>query len=86
MTEPVTVGESGVILEFLVNVFGDVYKRVEGAISFTVISISKVVLPPVFVAVTVCFCEIEITTLGVPEIIPVEVSKESPDGSVGLIE
>jgi hypothetical protein len=60
VTDPVIDGESGVIAEFLVNTFGEVYDSELGGISFTVIVISNVVLPPVFVAVIVYALVLEI--------------------------
>ena len=51
--DPVTVGVIGVIAELLAQIFGVVYERDDGAISFTEIVKSNVVLPPVFEAVTV---------------------------------
>ena len=73
------------ILEFLANTFGDVYERFDGAMSFTVIVISKVVFPPVFVAVTVYVAN-EVIAVGVPLITPVEVSRERPEGRDGEME
>jgi hypothetical protein len=79
---PVTVGESGVIAESFANTFGDVYDNALGAVSFTVMVITKFVLPPVFVAVIV-YVERFATTVGVPEIIPVDVSNVRPAGKSG---
>ena len=53
-------------------------------ISFTVMSIVAVVLPPVFVAVIVYVVKEEII-VGVPLIIPVDESIVMPVGSVGEI-
>jgi hypothetical protein len=50
--------------------------------SLTVISTVVVALPPVLVAVIVYVAE-EVIAVGVPEITPVDVSKERPAGSVG---
>ena len=41
-----------------------------------------VALPPVLVAVMVYVAD-EVTAVGVPEMTPVEVSRDRPDGSVG---
>jgi hypothetical protein len=60
ITDPVIVGESGVIAEFFVNTFGEVYDNEIRGISFTVIVISNVVLPPVFVAVIIYALVLEI--------------------------
>ena len=70
---------------FLVNTFGELYESELGAISFTVITTSKVVDPPELVAVTVYEAVFEIT-VGVPEISPVIVLNESPEGKLGVIE
>src|SRR5690606_8178039 len=73
-TFPSTAGTSGVMVTPSANTFGVGYDRLNGGMSFTVISIPKVMLPPEFVAVTVA---------GVPEMIPVAVSNTSPFGNVG---
>lgn len=44
-----------------------------------------VALPPVLVAVTVYVAD-AVISVGVPEIAPVEVEKERPVGSVGVID
>ena len=48
----------------------------------TVISTVVVALPPVLVAVTV-YVAVEVIAVGVPEMTPVEVSRDKPAGSVG---
>ena len=48
----------------------------------TVMSTVVVALPPVLVAVMV-YVAVEVIAVGVPEITPVDVSKERPAGSVG---
>ena len=48
----------------------------------TTISTVVVALPPVLVAVMV-YVAVEVIAVGVPEITPVDVSKERPAGSVG---
>ena len=48
----------------------------------TVMSTVVVALPPVLVAVIV-YVAVEVIAVGVPEITPVDVSKERPAGSVG---
>ena len=57
----------------------------DGATSFTTMVTSAVVLPPVLVAVMVYVAE-EVMAVGVPEIAPVEVSRESPFGREGETE
>ena len=52
--------------------------------SFTVITISKVVEPPELVAVTVYVVCVRIA-VGVPEILPVEELKKSPVGNEGVM-
>ena len=84
MAPPETLGFKEAIAEFLVNTFGELYESKLGAISFTVITTSKVVEPPELVAVTVYDAVLEIT-VGVPEILPVEVLKASPVGKLGVI-
>ena len=42
-------------------------------------------LPPVLVAVTVYVAD-DVTAVGVPEIVPVDVSKDRPAGSVGEMD
>ena len=51
----------------------------------TTMVIVAVALPPVLVAVTVYAAE-DVIVVGVPEIVPVEVSKDRPAGSVGEID
>jgi hypothetical protein len=53
-----------------------------GATSLTVIERDAVVLPPLFVAVTVYEAD-AVTAVGVPEIVPVDVESESPAGNAG---
>ena len=53
----------------------------EGAASLTTMVIVAVALPPVLVAVTVYAAE-DVIVVGVPEIVPVEASKDRPAGSV----
>ena len=48
----------------------------------TVISTVVVALPPVLVAVMV-YVAVEVIAVGVPEMTPVEVSRDKPAGSVG---
>ena len=50
----------------------------------TVIVIVVVTLPPVLVALTV-YVVVALTTVGVPDISPVAVSKTRPAGSAGVI-
>ena len=61
------------------------YVRELGATSFTVIVIALVVVPPLFVAVTVYVPGVVII-VGVPEITPVDVFKLRSDGREGLTE
>ena len=58
------------------------YVSDDGAASLTIIVTVAVALPPVLVAVTVYVAD-AVIAFGVPEIVPVEVSKESPAGNVG---
>ena len=53
---------------------------VDGAISFTARETTVELLPPAFVAVMVQLVSAE-TTVGVPLMVPVDVSKERPVGS-----
>ena len=53
--------------------------------SLTTMVTVSVALPPVLVAVTVYAAD-EVIAVGVPEIAPVEVSKERPAGSTGVID
>ena len=80
---PLEVGVTVVIAVPLVSVneFG-LNVRDEGAMSLTTMVTSSVVLPPVLLAVMVYVAE-EVTEDGVPEIAPVEESRESPAGSEG---
>ena len=57
----------------------------EGAISLTTMVILAVSVPPVLVAVIV-YDALEVTAVGVPEIAPVEVSRDNPAGSDGDTE
>ena len=57
----------------------------DGAATSTSMVTVVVALPPVLLAVIVYAVD-ELTTLGVPEIAPVEVSNERPAGSVGVID
>ena len=57
----------------------------EGAASLTTTVIVAVALPPVLVAVTVYAAE-DVIVVGVPEMAPVEVSKDKPAGRVGVID
>jgi hypothetical protein len=82
---PLAVGVTVCIGELLVRVNElGLYTIEEGAASLTIIVTVAVALPPVFSAVTVYVFSGEIA-VGVPEIVPVEASKESPDGRVGEI-
>ena len=56
----------------------------EGAASLTTMVIVAVALPPVLVAVTVYVAE-DVIVVGVPEMAPVDVSNDRPDGRVGDI-
>lgn len=56
----------------------------EGAASLTTTVIVAVALPPVLVAVTVYVAE-DVIVVGVPEMAPVDVSNDRPDGRVGDI-
>ena len=60
------------------------YERSNGAASLTVMVRDAVALPPVLLAYTVYVVE-EDRAVGVPEISPLEVEKDSPAGSVGVI-
>ena len=64
-----------------VNEFG-LYVSAEGATSLTSMVTSAVVLPPVLLAVMVYVAE-EVTADGVPEMAPVEESRERPAGNDG---
>ena len=56
----------------------------DGTASFTVMVIEAVALPPVLFAYTV-YVVADCTTVGVPEISPVEAEKVRPAGSAGVI-
>ena len=81
---PSNEGVSGVMAVFLVNVFGDEYDSVDGAMSVTVISKVVEVDPPVLVAVTVKVVFTKAAP-GVPDISPVAVLMDNPSGSDGDI-
>ena len=57
----------------------------DGASSYTTMVTVVVALPPVLLAVTVNVVA-EVTAVGVPEIAPVDVEKERPDGRVAEID
>jgi len=57
----------------------------DGASSYTTMVTVVVALPPVLLAVTVKVVA-EVTAVGVPEMAPVDVEKERPDGSVAEID
>ena len=80
---PLAEGVTVVMAESLVNVneFG-LYVNEAGAISLTTMVTSAVVLPPVLLAVMVYVAEL-VTADGVPEMAPVEESRERPAGSEG---
>ena len=82
---PLEVGTTVVMAESLVKerVLG-VYVTEDGAMSLTAIVTVALPLPPALLAVTVYAVEVE-TTVGVPPMAPVEVSKVSPAGSDGEI-
>lgn len=80
---PLEVGVVAVIAESLVSVNElGLYVIEEGMTSLTTTVIVAVALPPLLVAVTVYVAD-EVIAVGVPEITPVEVLNESPDGSDG---
>ena len=83
MAPPLAEGVTVVMAESLVNVseFG-LYVNEAGAISLTTMVTSAVVLPPVLLAVMVYVAEL-VTADGVPEMAPVEESRERPAGSEG---
>ena len=85
LTSPLTIGFKATIAEPTVNVFGELYANPVGAASLTVMTTSNDTLPPELVAVTV-YEAVAVTVVGVPEMIPVEISKESPSGSAGETE
>jgi len=81
--QPLEVGVVAVIAESLVSVNElGLYVIEEGMTSLTTTVIVAVALPPLLVAVTVYVAD-EVIAVGVPEITPVEVLNESPDGSDG---
>ena len=57
----------------------------DGAASYTTMVTVVVALPPVLLAVMVKVVA-EVTAVGVPEMAPVEVEKERPDGRVAEID
>ena len=80
---PLEVGVVAVIAESLVSVNElGLYVIEEGMTSLTTTVIVAVALPPLLVAVTVYDAD-EVIAVGVPEITPVVVLKESPVGSDG---
>ena len=83
MAPPLAEGVTVVMAESLVNVneFG-LYVNEAGAISLTTMVTSAVVLPPVLLAVMVYVAEL-VTVDGVPEMAPVEESRERPAGREG---
>ena len=83
---PLDVGVTAVIREPLVRVNGfPLYAIDEGMTSLTTMVTVAEELPPVLVAVTVYEAEGE-SAVGVPEIAPVEVSKDRPFGSEGVTD
>ncbi len=80
---PLAEGVTVVMAVSLVNVneFG-LYVNEAGAISLTTMVTAAVVLPPVLLAVMVYVAELA-TAVGVPEMAPVEESRERPAGSEG---
>ena len=58
---------------------------VDGASSVTVIVTVAVALPPVLLAVTV-YVAVELIAVGVPEIVPVDVSNDKPAGNAGEMD
>ena len=83
---PPVVGVTVDIVVPLINVseLGE-YVTADGAISLTTMLTVAVSVPPVLVAVIVYDAE-EVIAVGVPEIVPVEVSRDNPAGSVGDTE
>ena len=83
---PPVVGVTVDIVVPLINVseLGE-YVTADGAISLTTMVTVAVSVPPVLVAVIVYDAE-EVIAVGVPEIVPVEVSRDKPAGSVGDTE
>ena len=83
MAPPLAEGVTVVMAVSLVNVneFG-LYVNEAGAISLTTMVTSAVVLPPVLLPVMVYVAEL-VTAVGVPEMAPVEESRERPAGSEG---
>ena len=82
---PVDVTEVVVIAVPLVSVKEFVLYVIDGAISLTVIVTLAVSVPPVLVAVIVYEAE-DVTAVGVPLSVPVDVSSDSPAGSDGETE
>ena len=58
---------------------------VDGASSVTVMVTVAVALPPVLLAVTV-YVAVELIAVGVPEIVPVDVSNDKPAGNAGEMD
>ncbi len=58
---------------------------VDGASSVTVIVTVAVALPPELLAVTV-YVAVELIAVGVPEIVPVDVSNDKPAGNAGEMD
>ena len=80
---PLEVGSTVDMVVPLINVSElDGYVTADGAISLTTMVRLAVSVPPVLVAVIVYDAE-EVIAVGVPEIAPVEVSKDKPAGSDG---
>lgn len=83
---PLEVGVTAVIPLFIVKVKElGLYDTEVGAASFTTMVNVDEALPPELVAITVYIAE-AVIAVGVPETVPVEVSKDRPDGSVGEID
>ena len=57
----------------------------DGASSVTVIVTVAVALPPELLAVTV-YVAVEVIAVGVPEIVPVDVSNDKPAGNAGEMD
>ena len=76
----------GVIVDMVVPLVSesevDEYVTEDGARSLTTMVTVAVSVPPVLVAVIVYDAE-EVIAVGVPEIAPVEVSRDKPEGSDG---
>ena len=83
MGPPLALGVTVVMAVPLVKVkLLGLYVSAEGATSLTSMVTSAVVLPPVLLAVMVYVAEL-VTAVGVPEMAPVEESRERPAGSEG---